>query len=66
MQFVRVVVGTSIVLCNSVSADRIGMAASRFLAAEAASVILLRFASESRELHCTKWYPQVKMKLYNL
>ena len=53
MQFVRVVVGTSIVLCNSVSADRIGMAASRFLAAEAVSVILLlRFASESPKSHC--------------
>ena len=40
----------SIALCNSVSADRSGMVASRFLAAAAASVILLRFAPESRKL----------------
>ena len=33
-------------------ADRRGMAASSFLAAVAASVILLCFASESRESHC--------------
>ena len=52
LQFVRVVVCTSIVLCNSVSADRSGMAASTFLAAAAASVILLCFASENRESHC--------------
>ena len=43
---------TSIVFCNSVSADRIGMAASRVLAAAAASIILLRFASESPKSHC--------------
>ena len=43
----------SIVFCNSVSADRSGMAASRFLVAAAACVILLRFASESRESHCS-------------
>ena len=42
----------SIALCNSVFADRSGMAASTFLAAAAASVILLCFASESRESHC--------------
>ena len=42
----------SIAFCNSVSADRIGMAASTFLASAAASVILLCFASESRESHC--------------
>ena len=42
----------SIALWNSVSADRSGMAASTFLAAAAASVILLCFASESRESHC--------------
>ena len=42
----------SIALCNSVSADRIGMAASTFLAAAAASVILLCFASERRKSHC--------------
>ena len=37
---------SSIVICNSVSADRIGMAASRLLAAAAACVILLSFAAE--------------------
>ena len=34
------------------SADRNGMAASRFLVAAAAYVILLRFGAESRESHC--------------
>ena len=42
----------AIVFCNSASADRSGMAASTFLAAAAASVILLCFASESRESQC--------------
>ena len=37
---------------NSVFADGNGMAASRFLAAAAASVILLCFASERRKSHC--------------
>ena len=41
----------SIVRCNSVFADRIGMVASRFLAAAAAGVILLCFAAESRKSH---------------
>ena len=36
----------SIVFCNSVSADRIVMAASRLLGAAAARVILLSFAAE--------------------
>ena len=39
----------SIVFCNSVSADRIGMAASRLLGAAAACVILLSFAAEDRK-----------------
>ena len=38
---------SSIVLCNSVSADRIVMAASRLLRAVAAFVILLSFAAGS-------------------
>ena len=42
-------VGSSIVLCNSVSADRIVMAASRLLRAVAAFVILLSFAAGSRK-----------------
>ena len=50
----------SIALCNSVSADRSGMVtvASRFLAAAAASVILLCFAPESRKL---PWNGRVKV-----
>ena len=43
---------SSIVFCNSVSADRGGMAASRLLLAAAACVRLLRFAAESRKSHC--------------
>ena len=46
------VVRDSFVFGNSVSADRSGMAASRFLAAAAASMILLCFASEIRKWHC--------------
>ena len=45
-------VRNSIVLGNSVSADRSGMAASRFLAAAATSGILLCFASQGRKSHC--------------
>ena len=40
---------SSILLCNSVSADRIVMAASRLLRAVAAFVILLSFAAGSRK-----------------
>ena len=43
------VVRSSIVFCNSVSADRIVMAASRLLRAVAAFVILLSFAAGSRK-----------------
>ena len=39
----------SIVFCNSVSADRIVVAASRLLGAAAACVILLSFAAEDRK-----------------
>ena len=39
---------SSIVFCNSVSADRIVVAASRLLGAAAACVILLSFAAEHR------------------
>ena len=38
--------GSSSVFCNSVSADRIGMAGSRLLDAAAACVILSSFAAE--------------------
>ena len=40
---------SSIVFCNSVSADRIVVAASRMLGAAAACVILLSFAAEDRK-----------------
>ena len=40
---------------NSVSADRNGMAASRFLAAAAAGVILLCFAAESPKSQCNSF-----------
>jgi len=46
------VVRNSIVFRNSVSADRSGMAASRFLAAASARVILLCFPAESLKSHC--------------
>ena len=50
----RVVRRHSIVFCNSVSADRSGMAALRFIVAAAACVILLRFAAKSRTCHIFK------------
>ena len=40
---------SSFVLCNSVSADRISVAALRLLGAAAACVILLSFAAEHRK-----------------
>ena len=43
------VVRSSIVFCNSVSADRIVMAVSRLLRAVAAFVILLSFAARLRK-----------------
>ena len=43
------VVRSSVVFCNSVSADRIVMAVSRLLRAVAALVILLSFAARSRK-----------------
>ena len=42
---------SSIVVCNSVSADRIEMAASKLLGAAATCVILLSFAAEQRNSH---------------
>ena len=39
--------------CKLVSADRSGMAASRFLAVAAACGILLPFAAESRKSYCS-------------
>ena len=49
LQFSDAVVRSSIVLCKSVPADRIGMAASRLLHAVAACVILLSFAAGLRK-----------------
>ena len=43
------IVRNSIVFCNWVTADRIGMAASRLLGAAAACAILLSFAAEDRK-----------------
>ena len=42
----------SFVFCNSVCADRRGMAASRVLAAAAAGIMLLCFAAESCKSYC--------------
>ena len=55
---------SSIVFCNSISADRIGMAASKLLDAAAAYVILLSFAAEDRKsywsgcIQAAKWLCQ--------
>ena len=46
--------------CNSMFADRSGMAASRLLLAAAACVILLRFAAKSRKSHCNGSVRRVK------
>ena len=46
-----VIVRSSFVLCNSVSADRIELAASRLLGAAAACVILLSFAAGHPKLY---------------
>ena len=49
LQFPTQLRRSSIVFCNSVTADRIAMAASRLLLATAAFVILLSFAAGSRK-----------------
>ena len=46
-----VVMRNCIVFCNAVSANRIVVAASRFLGATAACVISLSFAAEHRKSH---------------
>ena len=46
---------SSLVFCNSVSGDRIVMAASRLLRAVAAFVILLSFAAGSRKSYWSGW-----------
>ena len=47
------IVRNSSAFCNSVSADRRGMAASRFLAAAGACKIIVCFPAEGRKSHCT-------------
>ena len=56
------VAGSSIVFCNSVSADRIVVAASRLLGAAAACVILLSFAAED---HKSYWNGCIKAAKVN-
>ena len=51
---------SSIVFCNTVSADRSEMAAPRLLFAAAACAILLCFAAESRKSHCNGSVRRVK------
>jgi len=46
------IVRNSSAFCNSVSADRRGMAASRFLAAAGACKIIVCFPAEGRKSHC--------------
>ena len=46
--------------CNSMFADRSGMAASRLLLAAAACVILLRFAAGNRKSYCNGSLKRVK------
>ena len=48
---------SSIVLCNSVSADRIVVAASRLLGASAACIILLSFAAGHRKSYWSGCIP---------
>ena len=52
---------SSIVFCNSVSADRIVVAASRLLGAAAACVILLSFAAEDRKSYWNGCIKAAKM-----
>mgnify|MGYP000536096340 CR=1 FL=1 len=55
----------SIVFCNSVSADRIVVAASRLLGAAAACVILLSFAAEDRKSYLEWLHPGCEVDLYD-
>ena len=59
---------SSIVFCNSVSADRIVVAASRLLGAAAAYVILLSFAAEDRKSYwigCIQAATLICQKIFN-
>ena len=60
---------SSIVFCNSVSADRIVMAASRLLRAVAAFVILLSFAAGSRKSYwsgCMKAATAICQQIFSI
>ena len=60
---------SSIVFCNSVSADRIVMAASRLLRAVAACVIPLSFAAGSRKLYwsgCMKGATVICQQIFSI
>ena len=52
---------SSIAFCNSISADRIVMAASRLLGAAAACVILVSFAAGHRKSY---WIGCIKVAIY--
>jgi len=59
---------SSIVFCNSVSADRIVVAASRLLGAATACVILLSFAAGSRKSYwsgCIKAATVICQQIFN-
>ena len=63
------VVCSSIVFCNSVSADRIVMAASRLLRAVAAFVILLSFAARLRKSYwsgCVKAATVICQQIFSI
>ena len=63
------IVRSSIVFCNSVSADRIVVAASRLLGAAATCVILLSFAAEDRKSYwngCIKAAKVIFQQIFNL
>ena len=59
---------SSIVFCNSVSADRMVVAASRLLGAAAACVILLSFAAEDRKSYwsgCTQAAIAIRQQIFS-
>ena len=69
LQFYDAVARSSIVFCNSVSADRIVMAASRLLRAVAAFVILLSFAARPRKSYwsgCMKAATVIYQQIFSI
>ena len=64
-----VVARSSIVFCNSVTVDRIVVAASRLLGAAAACVILLSFAAEDRKSYwngCIKAAKAICQQIFSI